>query len=460
MVGKGSMAKRMKKILMSAFLLLFGLFLVQLGSLTPRVEAQEGSGVADLLPVHEFHVNEFGLECTDCHNRPESPEPGFELSFSVRPGHSNCDACHEDAFEEGELVNFCMVCHEGEVYDLSSFPSGHNSLDIFSHAQHVDSQGRVNRQTGMRQDCAFCHAAEGQMAGVSMPAHPQCVSCHGGTEAVTPQLSEEGGNDGCLSCHSLIKVDENIVAEAMAAPEMAEPMMMAAAHSSMAHGDSYEEVLPFPHESHVQTLDGAAIQCETCHESVLGRASLDMTLDLPAMAVCASCHDSATRVGAANTTENCELCHSAIREELRPGLAELVAPVAHTPSFLRNHQMQAHESADYCNFCHNLTHSTNDNCADCHSTMQPETHLAPRFNETTHGRMAAMDREQCATCHVVDFCSSCHNLPPRSHNPLPLFAGGGLHRDLAAFNLRSCLTCHTFEDTCSRCHEQALRVGE
>jgi len=446
-----------KRVLFTVFLLLLGLLVVQLGSLTPAVEAQEeGSTVADLAPVHDFHVNEFGLECTDCHNRPDSPAPGQELSFSVRPGHSNCDACHEDIFEEGELVSFCMVCHEGEVYDLSSFPSGMDSISIFSHTQHVDSQGRVNRQTGRRQDCSFCHSAEDPMTGVSMPAHPQCVSCHAGTEAVSPVLSEEGGNDGCLSCHNLTKMDENILAEAMPVPEMAKPMMVAA-HSSMAQGNSYEEVLPFPHESHLKTLDGAVIQCETCHESILERASLEVALELPDMSVCASCHDSAARVGEANRTENCELCHSTIREQLRPELAELVAPVAHTPSFLRNHQVQAHESAAYCNFCHDLTHSSSDNCADCHNIMQPKSHLALRFNETTHGRMAAMDREQCATCHVVDFCSSCHNLPPRSHNPLPLFAGGGLHRDLAAFNLRSCLTCHTFQDTCSQCHEQVLR---
>jgi hypothetical protein len=446
-----------KRIQFPVFLLLTGLLVVQLGGLIPAVEAQEGSSaVVDLAPVHDFHVNEFGLECTDCHNRPDSPTAGQELSFSVRPGHSNCDACHEDIFEEGELVSFCMVCHEGEVYDLSSFPSGMDSIALFSHAQHVDFQGRVNRQTGRRQDCSFCHLATGQTAGVSMPAHPQCVACHAGTEAVSPMLSEEGGNDGCLSCHNLTQVDKNILTEALPVAETAEPLM-AAAQTSIPHEDSYEEVLPFPHGSHVETLDGAVIRCETCHESVLERADLEMKPELPDMSVCASCHDSATKVGEANLTENCELCHSTIQEELRPGLAELVIPVAHTPSFLRNHQMQAHESAAYCNICHNLTHSSSDNCADCHSIMQPKSHLALRFNETTHGRMAAMDREQCATCHVVDFCSSCHNLPPRSHNPLPLFAGGGLHRNLAAFNLRSCLTCHTFEDTCSQCHEQVLR---
>jgi hypothetical protein len=269
-------------------------------------------------------------------------------------------------------------------------------------------------------------------------------------------LSEEGGNDGCLGCHNLTKMDGNILAEAVPVPEMAQPMM-AAVHSSRAHDDSYEDVVPFPHGSHLKRLDGAVIQCETCHESVLEKASLDIELEAPDMSVCATCHDFAAQVGEANLTENCELCHSTIREELRPELAELVAPVAHTPSFLRNHDMQAHDSATYCNYCHNLTPSTGDNCADCHSIMRPESHQAMRFNETTHGRMAAMDREECATCHVVDFCSSCHNLPPRNHNPLALFAGGGLHRDLAAFNLRSCMTCHTFEDTCSQCHEQGLR---
>jgi len=451
-----------RRFLLISSPLLCGL-LVEFGGFTKTVEAEkeEGPGapstqLAQLQPMHEFHVNEFGLECTDCHSVPESPAKGQESAFSVRPGHSNCDSCHSDVFETGELVTFCMVCHVGEVYDLSPFPSGQDSISTFSHAQHVDPKGRVNKQMGLRQDCVFCHGVEPQMVAPSMPSHPQCASCHAGLNAVQPVLSEEEGNAGCLSCHDLAIIDGNIMAEGMVSSETSSPLQMAA-HREDSRQDSYKDVVSFPHGHHLKARDGSLIQCTFCHESILGKTELEMASELPVMIECAACHDIAAKVGKANRTENCELCHTTIREDFRPGHEELAASVAHTASFRRNHGLQARGSNAYCDYCHNLTRATGNSCAQCHSVMKPASHFAARFEETTHGRLAAMQRQACATCHEVDFCSRCHNIPPRSHTPLPLFAGGGLHRELAAFNLRSCFTCHTFQADCSQCHAQVLR---
>jgi hypothetical protein len=83
--------------------------------------------------------------------------------------------------------------------------------------------------------------------------------------------------------------------------------------------------------------------------------------------------------------------------------------------------------------------------------------MVVRFNETTHGRLAAMDRKACASCHTSDSCNICHNIPPRSHLPLALFRQGSTHRTLAMINLRSCFTCHTFENTCMECHTSVPR---
>ena len=86
--------------------------------------------------------------------------------------------------------------------------------------------------------------------------------------------------------------------------------------------------------------------------------------------------------------------------------------------------------------------------------MRPRSHMVVRFNETTHGRLAAMDRKDCVTCHTSDYCNRCHNIPPRSHFPLATFRQG-FHRNLAMLNLRSCFVCHTFENTCIECHQRA-----
>ncbi len=85
--------------------------------------------------------------------------------------------------------------------------------------------------------------------------------------------------------------------------------------------------------------------------------------------------------------------------------------------------------------------------------MRPASHTA-RWKDDLHGKYAALDRTTCATCHQQDYCSRCHNELPRSHFPLPLFQNGG-HAIPAMLNQRSCLTCHTFQNTCASCHVNA-----
>jgi hypothetical protein len=132
--------------------------------------------------------------------------------------------------------------------------------------------------------------------------------------------------------------------------------------------------------------------------------------------------------------------------------------IAHTEAFRRHHEEAARANDNQCRFCHVETvNAQQDNCSGCHSAMRPRSHMVVRFNETTHGRLAAMDRKDCVTCHTSDYCNRCHNIPPRSHFPLATFRQG-LHRNLAMLNLRSCFVCHTFENTCIECHQQASMV--
>jgi hypothetical protein len=84
--------------------------------------------------------------------------------------------------------------------------------------------------------------------------------------------------------------------------------------------------------------------------------------------------------------------------------------------------------------------------------MKPVSHTA-RWKDDVHGRYAALDRTACATCHVADYCSRCHNELPRTHVPLALFKNGA-HARLAMLDQRACMTCHTFENTCASCHRR------
>jgi hypothetical protein len=92
-----------------------------------------------------------------------------------------------------------------------------------------------------------------------------------------------------------------------------------------------------------------------------------------------------------------------------------------------------------------------DNCDECHQTMRPADHNIT-FRELDHGPEAAANRDRCARCHVVEFCTACHQQRPRSHG----FPGSFLqiHGGSARVNVRACMTCHDPQTYCQRCHTQ------
>lgn len=440
----------------------------------PALVAQdEEVSRANLPDIHSAHVGDFELDCTDCHAIADNPQPGEQLTFSVRPMHEKCEVCHEDTFNEGEFVTFCLTCHIDDSFDLGDFPSGNFSLGDFNHQKHLDPQGRVSAETGVRQDCRFCHSVSGGAGGSILPGHAQCIACHAGDNTVHPTIDEDATE--CVGCHSLEKIDHTIKTKGMnemAAAGMLPAMLPAwltartqaqgmpeaqTAETRAYAGRSWRDVKPFPHQAHFRDRNGDAIDCLTCHESVLASSGLGTALRYPTMALCADCHNSRDRVGTENHISNCEVCHNEIRTTTKPGENGLISDIRHDRGFLVSHQTAARDSDAYCSYCHGLSREDGTACAECHSTMRPETHTAARFSETTHGRLAAMDRENCAVCHESDFCVRCHNIPPRSHNPLPLFVGG-FHRELAALNLRSCFACHEFEADCQECHARELRL--
>jgi hypothetical protein len=90
-------------------------------------------------------------------------------------------------------------------------------------------------------------------------------------------------------------------------------------------------------------------------------------------------------------------------------------------------------------------------CDECHQTMVPADHRIT-WRELDHGGEAAADRERCARCHVVDFCTSCHRQRPRSHGMFGSFLTE--HGRLARINIRPCVVCHS-ENFCAPCHSGA-----
>jgi hypothetical protein len=180
------------------------------------------------------------------------------------------------------------------------------------------------------------------------------------------------------------------------------------------------------------------------------------TLKLPGMLDCVGCHETSRRLGAQFRMSNCTLCHlDKPSGPLPASHNNNVRPPSHNASFRIQHQDQAAAPDAKCFACHaSVTPDAiaGNRCVSCHQVMKPVSHT-PRWRDDIHGRYAALDRTVCATCHVADYCSRCHNELPRTHVPLALFKNGA-HARLAMLDQRACMTCHTFENTCASCHRR------
>ena len=410
------------------------------------VKAQEQPKPGEFF-IHAFHAEKLGgLECTICHT------PAQQGSVVLkRPGHDQCKTCHADDFEKEIKQVVCAQCHTtfppSSQADLVPFPRYRNTRAIlfeFSHASHVDQKIRINPATGFRADCTFCHKFEPSGTFGTFPGHTECAACHS-KPGVKPNLSPALDSQSCRGCHTPEEIEN---------PGFTKGRRMIA--QPVISGKYI--AINFSHIAHFKAKDEYSLNCTTCHYEVPRSTSL-ANLSLPKMLDCVDCHDTSKKIAAEFRMSNCSTCHAGtVAGIVEPAShTRNVKPAFHTESFRVHHEQEASAADAKCFVCHqNVTPSiaAKNQCVSCHLVMKPASHTA-RWKDDIHGKFAALDRTECATCHTADSCSRCHNELPRSHVPLPLFKTGA-HARVAMLDVRACLTCHTFQNTCAECHTRGL----
>jgi len=374
-----------------------------------------------------------GLGCVDCHDAAAVREGKV-----ARPGtnqHAPCDDCHKAEFSKppGPL---CKVCHNS----VDPFKKGNSPLQAypergatqslasnFSHQLHLD-EGKMEKASGAHVACADCHERNADSRDPMVPGHKACARCHEQAQKVKSTLPM----DKCAGCHP------------------AKGLELARGRRFII-GD-----LRFAHSTHEKDKSGNPVACTTCHAGV-DEANTREDMAVPAMERCAPCHEDSQRSPDRVRMDNCAVCHggtidvgSAPANHLVSGSKGGARPTDHTMEFRKHHSDQASAKDSACRRCHTeLQGNREDTCFQCHQVMKPRDHTMMWRND--HGRDAQTDATRCANCHAPEVCAACHSVPPRSHTPLGEFRAGG-HAEQARFGLSSCLTCHTYEDTCTKCH--------
>ena len=391
-----------------------------------------------------------GLGCGDCHDASLVRQGNL-----ARPGtmnHAPCDDCHKAEFFKppGPL---CKVCHisvdptapragalaagaaldsaRGSTTPVSASPlqpypeRGQTQIlgSSFSHQQHL-APGAMDSAVGFHVTCGDCHTRDGKQEP-QVPLHAQCARCHEQQARAKAKLSM----DNCGGCHLTRNVE-------------------LARGRKFITGD-----LRFNHATHVTDRAGASVACAACHADISNSASRE-DVAVPAMERCAQCHEDSQRSPDRVRMTQCGVCHSGITTGTPPmnhGVTGAV-PADHTLQFRKNHGAAAAKANSNCRFCHTqLSGAREDSCFQCHQVMKPRDHSMMWRDD--HGKAAQADNDRCASCHTPDTCVACHSVPPRSHVPLGEFKFGG-HAEAARFGITACMTCHTFQDTCSKCHRE------
>jgi hypothetical protein len=265
-----------------------------------------GSGSAPtqsgLVPqVHKIHA-ENEVDCETCHGAVATAQ----TLAGLIPGHDTCGDCHD-------VDDDCGTCHVN-----ADDPSGHGALAVqitFPHASHLGEA---------KDPCAACHQLQ-DSGMMSLPAHPECRSCH----------QTASGFQDCSQCHG----------EGDPIRPQSHTVQYMAMHALDASWDQQQ-----CRSCHTQT------DCQDCHngDNVRPRVhelnyAFSHSLDARSFEfMCSTCHAE---------DDFCANCHA----------AEQVYPTNHSMAdwIPSQHGIEARYNMESCIACHDAGES-DPVCANCH----------------------------------------------------------------------------------------------
>lgn len=371
-------------------------------------------------------VHRRGLECTRCHNQtivgdgfvPTDTCFGCHFEPAHLSRYDSTEFLHNKHITENKIE--CTQCHlriqhkiqrlttENELECTNCHSSAHKEqLMLFTGADGVGTEAVTNPMFAAGLDCASCHVFHEQLngAGTVRKASAQaCEGCHGEGYARLLGLWEQAADNKLRAFRSAVNRVENSLRNVDSGTREAVRPLVEQAKNGM-------HVVEVGKAVHNIAFADRIIQTgyERLREA-LTQANVNLTLPAYEAAPnvpgeCANCHTGIETIttsfeGASfshqthvvNRQLECSTCHSNAREH-----GELTA------------------SAKSCNTCHHQPPAV-DNCASCHQTASAI--YAGTFLDRDSPDLMFDEEVACVDCHVADrqivrpdaqICVDCHD---------------------------------------------------
>lgn len=335
-------------------------------SLFPLPPAQLLAAADRIVFSHQLHVEDMGLECTDCH---ASVAEATTAAASVRPKMEECFACHE--------ADPCTQCHTSEENPSATWaPTSAHELR-FDHAAHLARSGIA---------CATCHAGAEASTQVDDALNPEMSVCTGCHQRQMNRLN-------CRKCHERL-------------PDLGKPSLGEAVHTTGFYA------------LHGAWATGSAHLCSQCHEQSYcadchaRTAPLRPSVKLPLATDRNFVHrgdylgrhalDAAARPASCQTCHGqsfCQDCHRKAHATAdgRGARSPHPAGYAFRGSGKAFHGTDARVNIQQCATCHDQGAASN--CVTCHRVGGIGGNPHPPGFDRRNGENAKRNSRACIPCH-------------------------------------------------------------
>jgi len=338
---------------------------------------------------HQFHAENVGAECTDCHSDALKSE---DASDFLLPKMSTCYNCHD------EKSTPCEYCHR-DLEKLVPYEAPVRKI-IFSHKFHIENQ---------KMKCLDCHSGSDKVEYATpehLPSMESCFSCHNSrtatneceachkeTVSILPSshkvadfktdhkkfVRAGGSENNCINCHS-----DDFCQQCHDATNLFTPQT----------SGKQQLVLQRVHDLNYRYTHGIEAKaksndCYVCHDR---------------QTFCTSCHISGA-----------DITSGSVKPEWHRGNDFVTIGVGTGGG---RHAKLAKRDIEMCMSCHD-TEGADPTCVICHVDRNPGLGNDPKthpknYMKDVEGDWHTDDGSVCFTCHIntrkagVGFCGYCH----------------------------------------------------